>query len=361
MISGGVPSAAVGWEMRHWFAYPPVLGFLALLLALGLLGAWARRRRRRALEALGNVVLLETALTPRRGAGTLAAVCLLAGLAAAGVGAAGPRWGKDWSQSAAPGRDLVAVLDCSRSMFAEAPSRLERARAALLDLADALRKRGGHRVGLVVFAGKARLVCPLTHDYDHFREAVSDLDPVALDASLGPTAVEKSGTRIGAGLRAAVLAHDVRSAGARDLVLLSDGDDPAGDGEWQSGADEARAQRIPIDVIGVGDPDAPSPVRLGGAALRFDGREVLTQLEEAPLREIARRTGGDYFPAHTRPVRLGDWYLDRIARQPVREEGDDALPVYQGHADLFLGSAFGLLAASLLLGGWPGFLARRAA
>jgi Ca-activated chloride channel family protein len=345
--------------MRHWFAYPPVLGSLALLLALGLLGAWARRRRRRALGALGNVALLETALTPRRGLQTLAALCLLAGLVAAGVGAAGPQWGKDWSQSAAPGRDLVVALDCSRSMFAETPSRLERARAALLDLADGLRRRGGHRVGLVVFAGKARLVCPLTHDYDHFREAVSGLDPQALDAELGPASGEKSGTRIGAGLRAAVLAQDIRFAGARDVVLLSDGDDPAGDGEWQSGAAEAQAQGIPIYAVGIGDSGNPSTVRFGGALLRFDGKEVRTRLEEAPLREIARRTGGEYFPAHTRPVRLGELYLDVIARQPVREEGDDALPVYQSHADLFLGPAFGLLAASMLLGGWPGFLARR--
>ncbi len=77
------------------------------------------------------------------------------GLIALILGTSGPQWGRDWDQSAAPGRDLVVVLDCSRSMFAETPSRLERAKTALLDLCDALKKRGGHRVALVVFAGSA--------------------------------------------------------------------------------------------------------------------------------------------------------------------------------------------------------------
>ena len=68
------------------------------------------------------------------------------------LGIAGPQWGRDWTQPVAPGRDLVVVLDLSRSMFAEQPSRLHRARAGLVKLAEALKERGGHRVALIVFA-----------------------------------------------------------------------------------------------------------------------------------------------------------------------------------------------------------------
>jgi Ca-activated chloride channel family protein len=214
-------------------------------------------------------------------------------------------------------------------------------------------------VALVLFAGRARLACPLTHDYDHFREAVAELDPAALAAGLAPEAGEPSGTRVGRGLHEAVAALDDRFPGARDILLLSDGDDPARDGEWQRGAAEALAQGVPVYTVGLGDPDAASPVPGSAGPLRYDGQEVRSRLEEAPLREIARLTGGHYFPAHTRPVALGAVYLETVAAQPVRESADDALPVYRGRAALFLAPAFGLLAAWMALGGRPGRDPRR--
>ena len=97
-----------------------------------------------------------------------------------------------FAQSDAP-VSVGLIFDCSRSMLAESPSRLERARAALLDLAEAVQRRGGHRVALVEFAGRARLACPLTHDYDHFRDTVRAIDPMAFDPELGPGPEEKSG------------------------------------------------------------------------------------------------------------------------------------------------------------------------
>src|SRR5204863_5466024 len=129
-----------------------------------------------------------------------------------------------------PGRDLVVVLDTSRSMFAESPTRLERARAMLLDLAGQLRQRGGNRVGLVVFAARPRLLCPLTHDLDHFALVVQGIDPDGPDLDL-EYPEQPSGTRLGLGLVEGVRAFDGLAPGAgggsRDLLLLSDGDDPA--------------------------------------------------------------------------------------------------------------------------------------
>src|SRR5919202_6075161 len=135
------------------------------------------------------------------------------GLACLGLGAAGPQWGRDWGEALAPGRDLVVALDCSRSMLAETPSRLERARAALLDLSRGVRRHGGHRLGLVLFAGRARLACPLTHDYDHFRITVEAIDPAVVPPDLVPAPGSPSGTRIGLGLAQAVAAHDERFRG----------------------------------------------------------------------------------------------------------------------------------------------------
>src|SRR4051794_8811315 len=140
--------------MRHAFAHPLLLWSLVLLPGLGLLALRGWRRRRQVLTLLGDVRSLGEVRAGGRGARLLRGSCLALGLACLALGAAGPQWGRDWGEAAAPGRDLVVVLDCSRSMLAEAPSRLERARAALLDLNQALRRRGGHRLGLVLFAGR---------------------------------------------------------------------------------------------------------------------------------------------------------------------------------------------------------------
>src|SRR5215472_14308627 len=162
--------------LRHAFAHPWMLWFLSALPVLLALGVWSERRRRRAVARLGDLAAIETQLAARRGWRRLRGLCLLLGMLALGLGMAGPQWGRDWDQSAAPGRDLVVVLDCSRSMLAEKPSRLERAHAALLDLADTIEKRGGHRLALVLCAGKAKLACPLTHDYDHFRNKLENVE-----------------------------------------------------------------------------------------------------------------------------------------------------------------------------------------
>ena len=213
-----------------------------------------------------------------------------------------------------------------------------------------MKKHGGHRVALVVFAGIARLACPLTHDYDHFRDAVEAVDTEAPDPEIEPGRGAVSGTRIGAALHTALLAHDERFRGARDILLLSDGDDPARDGEWRQGAAEAREQGVPVYTVGFGDPDATSTIHIGGEVVQHGGSQVLTRLEEAPLRDIAASTHGVYFPAHTQTLPLGRLYLDAVAGQAERQDSDDALPVYHQHYAWFLAAGFVFLALAVVIG-----------
>ena len=65
------------------------------------------------------------------------------------------------------GRDIVFVIDVSRSMLAPdlAPNRLERAKLWVGDLVES---REGDRIGLVAFAGAAVVRCPLTLDRTFF-------------------------------------------------------------------------------------------------------------------------------------------------------------------------------------------------
>lgn len=335
-------------RLRHWFAQPWALLLLAVLPAVMSLLLWNAERRRRALARLGSVLAIESLLTVRRGLGALRALTLLLGLLLLVLGVAGPQWGRDRDQTAAPGRDLLVVLDCSRSMYAENPSRFQRARKALVDLTDELQKRGGHRVGLVVFAARAELACPLTHDYDHFRATLDDLDPVMLPSELGPGKAsqsglpEKSGTRIGEALTVAVAAHDERFSSATDILLLSDGDDPAKDNEWLIGVAEAKQHNIPVYVVGVGDPNEASTLQIGD-------QTVQTRLTEEPLKQIALETNGKYIPAHTRSVPLGKIYLETIATQPLREASIDALPLYRPRYVWVLLPALALLVVAVAL------------
>lgn len=327
-----------------------MLWFLTALPMLVALGVWSSRRRRLALARLGDAATVDMQLASRRGWRRLSGLCLLLGFGGLGVGMAGPQWGRDWDQSAAPGRDVVVVLDCSRSMLAETPSRLMRARNALLDLADAVESRGGHRLALVLFAGKAQLACPLTHDYDHFRSKLDSLEALAQGRDLEPRPGEKSGTRLGQALSLAAACDDPRWAETRDILLLSDGDDPARDAEWRNGSRVAVALGIRVHAVGIGDPNTASVIRLDSGPLKYDGQLVRTRLEEAPLHEIAEMTGGSYTSARTRTLPLGSLYLDTIEHLPEREDSEDALPVYQQRYAWFLAPALGFLILFTFLG-----------
>jgi Ca-activated chloride channel family protein len=341
------------------FARPELLWLLVVLPVLGLLDRYAAYRRRRAVGAVGRpaaVAGLQTHPARRRRllglAYPLAWTALILGLA-------GPRWGLSDETGVAVGRDVVVVIDLSRSMLADdtaGPARWQTAKAGAFDLLDAVSKRGGHRVGLVVFAARPKLVCPLTTDYRHVRAKVEELDgeyppPDCRPGPHDPLAV--SGTRIGAALRAAVEAHDSRYPGRQDIILISDGDDPAEDREWATGADAARRAKIPVHTFGVGDPNRPSTITVRGVLLEAPLKEgqppspVQTQLRVDVLREIAADTVGTPVVAGRDVPRVGEFFRTAIEPLPTREVTDDAVPQPKERYGWFL------LPAMVLFGvGW---------
>jgi Ca-activated chloride channel family protein len=336
-----------------WFATPVALALLAVLPALGVVALLALRRRQRALGRLAGLAAVRALVGPRqRWRGALRVAGRTVGLVLLVAGVAGPQWGRDPAAQAAPGRDLVVLLDLSRSMRADdVPlARLTRARDALLDLSQAVQRRGGHRLALVVFAARARVACPLTHDYDHFRDAL--VEAVAQPpAGIWPAGADAaSGTRMGEGLRKAVAAHDPRFRGHQDVLMISDGDDPARDEEWQAAAQEARTAGIPVHTVGVGDPKQGGRIPYQGGYLRHDGEEVRTRLEERPLEAIARRTGGTYTPARTQALPLGELFRTAIEPRAARDLDTDLPTLYLQRYPWFLGAALLVLAAEMALG-----------
>src|SRR5262245_4793851 len=341
--------------MASIFAYPWVLWASVLLPPLGLLWFWAKRRRRWQLTALGGFNgLLRISPWPRR----LRAICFTLGLVLLIAGTAGPQWGLDTRPEArvTPTRDLVIVLDLSRSMLAETPSRQELARRGLNDLCEMLKARGGFRVALVVFAAHSQLVFPLTGDYDHLTEAVAQQDAASIPRALRPDPEQGdvSGTRIGAALRLAVQTHDPRMQGAQDIILLSDGDDPLDDREWRQGIVSAEAQSIPIHTVGLGTAESDSPIPWNDDYLRDEsGEKVKTRLREEPLKDIARQTGGVYIAAGTKSLPLGRIFQDIVATRlllptPLAESVGPSI-LLQQHYPWFLGAALLLIGMSMAI------------
>jgi Ca-activated chloride channel family protein len=360
--------------LRTLFAQPQALWLLLALPGLSLLAFFARRRRRRILMRFGRLPAL-AALTERRAAWRrLRGLCWLIGITALIVGIAGVQWGREPEPTTAPGRDLVVVLDVSRSMLANdvapAASRQELAKQGLLQLAATLQRRGGNRVALVAFAAHAEVICPLTHDYDHFREKLLELNAAQLPNELRPgkkkvgneTIEPASGTRIGAGLRAAVQdAHDTTAArrGFQDILLISDGDDPlqgrehakgTPGREWELAATLARDAGIPIYTVGVGTvAGGRIPYRdyyLTDAA----GKVVESKFSEKPLRYVAEQTRGKFLGAFGETPPLGELFRASIEPGPKQEVTDDALPLYRQRYPWFFGTALFFLAVEMILG-----------
>jgi len=344
---------------------PSWLLLLAILPVLLVMAVRARRRRRRVLSQLGRLPALAALTEKRRQWGFIRGCCLVIGLALLIVGIAGPRWGREVERTTAEGRDIVVVLDVSRSMLADdehGVSRQQRAKKALEDMvANGVKKRGGHRLALVAFAAGAKVLCPLTHDYDHFLAKLAELDAASLprDLMAVPASVDYdrsiSGTRIGRGVVVALReAHhrDANFRGFQDVLLISDGDDPAPDNEWRIGRDAAKEAGIPIYTMGLGDPDRACRIPAGSGKYQQDakGNEVLTKLHRTPLQEIAKRSKGQYFEVGTGEPPLRDLFLSKIEPADKREVPDDALALYRQRYPWFYGAALSFLAAELTFG-----------
>jgi Ca-activated chloride channel family protein len=340
--------------LNHTFAHPWMLWLLVLLPLWSLFRLFLERRRRRVLARLGRLPLLAGLAEGPRQWPFLRQLCLGLGTTALALGAAGPQWGREPQVELMPGRDLVVAVDLSRSMLTDdvPPHRLARARQALLELADAVQRRGGHRLALVGFAARPKLFCPLTHDYDHFREKVEQLDARFLPPELQTRPEDVSGTRIGLGLLQAMQAHELveENRGFQDVLLISDGDDPADDHDWELAIHEALTYAVPINTVGIGDPQSGGRVPAPGGLLEYDGKVVVSRLKEKPLEEIAQRTGGRYLAARTGPVRLGEFFQDWITSRAAHEISADSVPVYRQRYPWFLATALGLFTLEVLIG-----------
>lgn len=190
------------------------------------------------------------------------------------------------------GVDIISVLDISGTMAAEDFKPHNRIQTAKDVLTDFIKGRPNDRIGLIIFAGRPYTQVPLTLDH-------AILETFLEEVQLG---MVEDGTAIGMAIASGVNRLRHSTAKSRVMILLTDGDNNAGEIDPITAAKLAKNFNVKIYTIGVG--------KRGGAPIPFvhplygksyytnpDGSLVLTKMDENTLTQIASVTGGRYFRA----------------------------------------------------------------
>ncbi|HZX94077.1 MAG TPA: VWA domain-containing protein [Myxococcales bacterium] len=269
------------------FAHPwALVGLLAAVAA-----AWLLEVRRRRLPRL---VLPESsaarAVPPSRWARLwwLPGGLLVAAIALTSIGLSDPRLRATRRQDlAVEGIDIVVAFDLSTSMLAADFRPKDRITVAREVLKSFIASRQNDRIGLVVFAGEAYTQCPLTLDY---RVLENLLDQVR-------TGVIVDGTAIGNALGTAVNRLRESDARSRVIILITDGDNNSGNVSPMQAAGIAKDLGIKVYTILIGKGGRvpyPTGTDLFG---RTTYEPVEIDVNPELLQQIARTTGGAYYPA----------------------------------------------------------------
>ena len=205
------------------------------------------------------------------------------GLMLMAVALAGPTWNRLPQRVEQANDALVIILDLSYSMYAEdlAPSRLVHARHKI---ADILRMRKQGYTALVVFAGDAHVVTPLTDDTDTIENLLSSLQPgmMPVAGSNPEYAVEQ----------ARELISSANMMQGR-ILILTDGIRNIDD------ITQFASRDIPISILGIGTTaGAPIPLtfmnRRGDFLPDSQGRTVIAKLDIAQLNSAATSSYGKF-------------------------------------------------------------------
>lgn len=315
-------------------AHPAWLALLALA-PVAFLAAWHSARRRRAglRQFVGDAAaaqLPRSAMTWTRG------VIASIGAASLAVAAARPQSDPVTEEVAVRGRDLVFLVDVSRSMLSRdvVPDRLSRTKIWINDLVNTL---GGDRVALVAFAGVPVVKCPLTLDHGFFRMELDDLSPATSP---------RGGTLIGDAIRKAM--SDVFEPGQgrhRDIILFTDGEDQ---GSFPVEAAKAAGEAgVRIIAIGIGSELEGSPVPTDPGAtgyIEHEGSQVRSRLDGTTLAAVAhaaREAGGQgvFLNVGTGTMDLDTIYRDLIASAESVETSQVANVIYRELFPWFVGLA----------------------
>jgi Ca-activated chloride channel family protein len=220
--------------------------------------------------------------------------------------------------------DIVVAFDMSGSMMSEdfevpggRMSRFDMARSVLEGF---VQKRPNDRLGLIVFATQAYIATPLTLDHDFF---LQNLDRLQIGN------IDPNSTAIGSAMGTALnRLRDLKSK-SRILILMTDGENNAGQISPLMAAEAARALGVKVYTIGIGmQGSAPMPVFVGGQKVGY--QQVPVDVDIETLQKIADVTGGKYYRAdNTENFRKIYADIDKL------EKNEATIRKYSHYTELF--------------------------
>lgn len=178
------------------------------------------------------------------------------------------------------GIDIMLLVDVSDSMLERdlQPNRLEAAKRVA---GEFIKSRINDRIGLVVFAGEAYSICPLTNDYDLLRGYLQDINP---------NMIKSPGTAIGSAIAVAINRMRDSEGNSKVMILISDGDNTSGNLDPETTARVAQAYGITVYTTAVGQIKQP-------VIEDTLGLTTLSTANISDLKSIADAGGGQYFVA----------------------------------------------------------------
>lgn len=221
--------------------------------------------------------------------------------------------------------NVIFMLDVSNSMNAEDinPSRLNQAKNLMIHTMQMMKS---DKVGIVIFAGEATSIMPLTTDYNSAETYINGIES---------NSMQIQGTDFLKGMQVAVDKFKNVSKGSRKVVLLSDGED--NEGNDNAAIRLANKEGIMITSVGVGsDEGAPVPEYAFGQLMGYksdrNGETVISKRQTEALKKMAESTGGAYIDGNNindAPNRIMDALNKKMSSSETLVKSQNANHYYQ--------------------------------
>ncbi|MCX8532875.1 vWA domain-containing protein [Chryseobacterium luquanense] len=221
--------------------------------------------------------------------------------------------------------NVIFVMDVSNSMNAEDinPDRLTQAKNLIINTIHELKN---DKIGIVIFAGEAVSIMPLTTDYGSVETYISDLqtDDITIQ-----------GTDFLHAMEVAVTKFKNVNKGSRKVVLISDGED--NEGNDNPAIRLANSEGIAITTVGVGsDEGAPIPIYKVGQLMGYhfdqNGETVVSKRQTEALKKMAESTGGTYIDGNNMndaPKRIAEDINRKVSDTNTKVDSQNANHYYQ--------------------------------
>ncbi len=310
-------------EPKYFYLFFAI-GILVLMYIL--VALWKRMKQKQ----FADLALLDK-LSPEKSVfkPVLKMLMVVLGLSFLIVALVNPKMGTQLKTVKRQGVDIVFAIDVSKSMLAEdiAPNRLEKAKQIVSKIIE---KLGSDRVGIIIYAGNAYPLLPITTDHGAARMFLQNAHP---------DMVSSQGTAINEALNLAKTFFDDDTQTNRFLFIISDGED-----HEENSANTAK-QIVDLGIktytIGIGtNKGGPIPVKRNGKFVGYkkDKNEevVITKLNVETLKDIAQSGEGKYIYGN-KTSKTTEFVEDLLSKADKKEFETKQFSDYKDQFQWFVG------------------------